>query len=84
MNIFFRYLCKGSWVTVRKENSNYIIVDPIDLRVIKINEIQAAILYKVAIEEISIEELKVVFRKHRIAGNVVDEFIENAKKNNLL
>nr|WP_187142636.1 hypothetical protein [Acetivibrio ethanolgignens] len=84
MNKFFRYLYKESWVTVRKEGTSYIIVDPIDLRVIKINKIQAAILYKMAVKEISIEEIKNVFRKHGIAGNAVDEFIENVKKNNLL
>ena len=51
MNNYFRYKCKSNWITVRKEDDDYYVVNPHYIQLIKLDAVQAAILYSINMEK---------------------------------
>ncbi|HBV82615.1 MAG TPA: hypothetical protein DEB74_07430 [Lachnospiraceae bacterium] len=81
---FFRYECNNHWITVRNEEDSYYVVNPNNVLIIKLNKIQAAMLYFLCVNNKSTDELKRKFSNNGVLEDSVDQFIRNAKDNDLL
>ena len=80
MNNYFRYKCKSNWITVRKEDDDYYVVNPHYIQLIKLDAVQAAILYSINMEKKTVEDIRKILANNGINDKYIDLFVKKAEK----